>query len=545
MTNLLSTDTGRQTLNRIACFLGRSRMSKALERTFYRAFDAWRTAEQLTPGSGYFSIETLLGELNEVSQDEIAFINTLLGRMGCIDGQTVAEMTIYVDPTNGSDVEGDGSSSQPYASLDFLKHSSFPKFINHPVRILLLGDFETDLLTFNQVLGKDGSISIMGVGAPTVLTTSAGAGPFTLTGSTGYVTPAAAFKFTVADTFGVDELYGKWIRFETGDCAGQVLPVHSNTANDLWTRYGWTTLPSIGDTFRIVEPARTIQAQTWNLECQGPKNVNDPNEEASRFNLYNLKIDIRGAFNKENQFVARNSVTTQLSFVTLIYDNTDYSFCRLECDINQNKSYDTSGAALAASGISNLDAGILGTGTNCGLLLYRTDGISVGFVEFRIQGAANQIAAIDARGLCQVATRMDQLTRCGLGIVQSYYGASCGFYLNLLTGYAGSSSIDLYSAGPWHVDVCYFEAGGNMFRIKFGQLRVVVGNIVKGGTFTGHGFRFDEGAGAVVVNADPAALVGTGGAIHFNGGVGTVAFPIADAMQTDSLGNTFARIETA
>jgi hypothetical protein len=77
-----------------------------------------------------------------------------------------------------------------------------------------------------------------------------------------------------------------------------------------------------------------------------------------------------------------------------------------------------------------------------------------------------------------------------------------------------------------------------------GKLKVVVGNITKG-TFTGHGFRFAAGNAQVVVGADPAALTGTTGDIHFPGAVGTTAFPAADAAATDSLGNVFARIETA
>jgi len=532
MANLLLTQQGRQTLNRVACSLGRRRMSKRLHRAFMIAFQEYRVG-------GHFSVETMLNSLNPIHQDEIAQIDTLLGELGCHD-QLWADRTIYVDAANGDDTTGDGSEAQPYASFGFVE--SLPKNVFRNILILIKGDISIEWMNWNHVIGEKGSITIAGHGAPNVVTTSAGAGPFTVTGLTAHGSPPAAYQFTVAETFGVDELYGKWIRFETGNAAGQILPVHNNTANDLWTRIGWSPAPSNGDTFVIVEPSTTVSCQAWNLECSGPKNVLDANSEASRFSLWNMKIDIAGAFNERNHFVVRNSCRTMLSFVQLNYDTGISDFCKLECDINQNSNYNTAAAAEVEGSIANLDKGV-GAGSCCGFSLYRASGPTVGSVECTIQGAAKQISAIDSNGLLSVRCPVNQLNFSAFTVVECAQFSSGGFYNNYVLGYVGSSSIYLYQASGWHVGYCHLEGGGNMFKVVIGKLLLTPDTISKG-TFTGHGFVFDKGNGQVVVDGNPAALVGTAGALYFAGGVGTLAFPAADAMQTDSLGNTFARIET-
>ena len=162
MADLLASQTGLETLNRIACFLGRRRMSRNLVRSFYIAFHEWQQ-------SGYFNKTTLLNDLNELTQDELVDLNTLLGELGCYES-TQEVMTIYVDPTNGSDVSGDGSATYPYASLSFL--DTFPREIDHNVRVMLLSDLDmgVDPLNLNFTVGPNGCFSLIGRAAPTTVT---------------------------------------------------------------------------------------------------------------------------------------------------------------------------------------------------------------------------------------------------------------------------------------------------------------------------------------------------------------------------------------
>jgi len=533
MADLLMTQEGIETLYRIAGFLGHRRMSRNLKRSFYRAYYGWKE-------TGRFNIEDFLNDLNPETQNELRDINQLMKELGCVS-QYWIEKSIYVDGINGNDVTGNGSEEYPYRSFAFLER--FPKAVDKRLRIMIVNDMDAAQLSFENVIGEYGCISIMGVGEPNVVTTSAGAGPFTLTGVTAHGTAKQAYDFTVANNFGVDELYGKWIRFETGDCAGEVLPVHQNSVNDLWTRAGWSTTPSIGDTFVIVTPAVTLKTQVLNIGCSGPKNIPDNHGEGARFNLWNLNIDIRGAYSQENQFVLSSEVETQISFCTLITDNTDFDFAKIESNLNWHRSWDLYATPYSNCTIDNLDLGVEGDQTNCGLLFYCTTMPNPSYTEMKIQNRARKVAAVDGRGLCNVSTLMSSLSRCAIGTLIADEGASCEFALNLISGNGAFPSINLKNTGPWTVTACHFFEGSNMFSLRLAKLRVVVGSITKG-TLTGYGFLFDKGNAQVVVNDDPAALAGTTGSIWFPGAVGATAFPAADAAATDSLGNIFARIET-
>lgn len=538
MANLLASEAGLQTLNRVACSLARRRMVRHLHRPFMIAFNEYKE-------TGHFSFETMLNNLNSLNQDEIAEIDYLAGLLGCHD-QLWADQIIHVDAVNGDDVTGDGSADLPYASFAFT--ASLPRYIFRNIVILIHGDISIEAMNWDQTIGYLGSITISGFGGPSVVTTSQGAGPFTLTGVTAEGAPPAGYLLTVAETFGVDELYGKWIQMKTGAAANVILPIHRNTAvSELFIRHGFGTTPSIGDTFQIVEPPTTVTCQTWNLECKGPKNILDANAESARFALWNMNIDLTGAYNEGNNFVCRNSCRSLLSFVSLQYDAAMVNFAKLEGDINENRNYSTAGATYANTGITNLDSGFEITNrTCCGLALVKQGAVpDVGITELYIQGAARRISAIDCRGLVSVRAQMEQLTRSAFSVVNFHDMSSGLFWLNYLSGYAASSSFYMVAAGLWRLGECWFEAQRDLVRAEYGTLDIDdPTSITVTGTPTDYGFVFGRGNAQVVVNGDPASLAGTLGAIWFAGGVGVTAFPAADAMATDALGNTFARIIT-
>jgi hypothetical protein len=537
MANLLASEAGLQTLNRVACYLARRRMGRHLHRAFMIAFDEYKE-------TGHFSFETMLNDLNSLNQDEIAEIDYLAGLLGCHD-QLWADQIIHVDAVNGDDVTGDGSSDQPYASFAFT--ASLPRYIFRNIVILIHGDISIEAMNWDQTIGYLGSITISGYGGPSVVTTSQGAGPFTLTSVAEQGAPPAGYILGCADTFGADELYGKWIRMKTGLSANVILPIHKNDATSkLHIRHGFGTTPSIGDTFEIVEPPTTVTCQTWNLECKGPKNILDANSESARFALWNMNIDLTGAYNEGNQFVCRNSCRSLLSFVSLQYEAGMSNFAKLESDLNENRNYSPAAYTYANTGITNLDNGTGGNRTSCGLALVKQGAVpTVGVTELYIQGAARRISAIDCRGLVSVRARMDILEASAFSVVELADMSSGQFWLNYVSGYAASSSFYMVYAGLWTLGECWFEEGGEIVGATFGTLHIAdPTSLTISGTFTNVGFIFGRGNAHVVVNADPATLTGTLGNIWFAGGVGVTAFPAADAMATDALGNTFARIIT-
>jgi len=549
MANLLATQAGIDTLNRIACFLGRRRMSRNLKRSFYIAFDAWKT-------SGYFDKSVLLNQLNELTQDELVDLNTLLGELGCLEA-TLSAMTIYVDPVNGSDVSGDGSSSHPYASLYFI--GNLPRTINHNVRVMLLNDLDmgTDALNLNFTIGPNGCFSLIGRSAPTPVTTSAGPGPFTVTGATSYGTASISdygHVLTFADTWGVDELYGKWIKYESGSNQGQAYQIHKNNANDIYIRGGCFANPAIGNTVSIIEPAITLSCQRINLECTGPENdyaVISASQglDSSRLNLMNLKIDLRGTYTEYSHFVLKSSVKTQVSFVDLITNNLMENAIVLKSNVNQYPSSDIDISIYTLSSISNIDC-LATAASACGILLYNVDFLPPDFtLNSLVIDGADTVRCIDTRGLVRIIGNVQDCLMNAFGLVVGYNSPVCYFHRNMVDGAAAAHSIHLINCGDWQCASLFFTSPGlDVFFLQQVNLHVVSNSINFDplALFTGFAFNYSFlGSSTVVINHAPTTLSGaTANDIWFPGGVGGVAFPGADAQQTNALGCEFNYVAT-
>jgi hypothetical protein len=93
------------------------------------------------------------------------------------------------------------------------------------------------------------------------------------------------------------------------------------------------------------------------------------------------------------------------------------------------------------------------------------------------------------------------------------------------------------------VEENYFAGGGlDIFSIFSGDIEIGENTYAVGNA--GHGIRFEQFSARVSTRVSPAALTGATGDIYFAGGVGTTAHPVADAIATDGLGNSFAYIST-
>jgi len=531
---LFDTVAGREILQGLGCWLAKRRMSRRFHRSFYRAFDTWKN-------TGAFSLETLENSLNSVDVAEIENLNDLLVQLGCSDIGLYNGGVYHVNPTTGSDETGDGSDARPFASLAFL--SSFPKYIDQQIRVLIHGSVTADELCFDQTIGPGGSLSIVGVGAPVVQNTSQGAGPFALTGAIPYNAPIAAWEFNVAEIFGVDELYGKWILFLTGDLAGQCMPIHKNTASSIFTRSGWNGTPVVTDTFVVVDIASTIVCPRWNIEIKGPTYGNDSNS-LSRFNLYNLNLDLRSASYQWDNFRIRNTVESQISLVRIITDSGQFSAIKLESNLNLFPAADVGAAILASSGVTNIDKSAA-TATNAGLMSYRTEypPFAIGFSEVLIHNNS-RINCVDLRGQMGIYGAFQSLNYCAIGFLRLDDTASGRIELCFFTPIsAGTDAILVRKAATIEINENYFASpGSDIISTYSGKL--VIGENTYAVGYTGYGLRFDRYSTQAVTTVAPAALTGATGDIYFGGGVGATAHPAADAIATDALGNSFAYIST-
>jgi hypothetical protein len=532
---LFDTVAGREILQGLSCWLAKRRMSRRFRRSFYRAFDSWKT-------TGAFSLETLENSLNSVDVAEIQKLNDLLVQLNCSDIGVFNNGVYHVNPTTGSDETGDGSDARPFASLAFFSSPYFPKYIDQQIRILIDGTVTADELCIDQVIGPNGSLSFVGVGNPVVVATSQGAGPFALTGATSYNAPIAAWEFNVAEVFGVNELYGRWIRFTTGDCAGQCMPIHQNTASGIFTRSGWNGTPAIADEFVVVDIASTIACPRWDIRVNGPTYGNDTTA-LSRFNMYNLNIDMRSASYQLENFRLKNTTESQISFCRIITDSGQFSAIRLESNLNIRPAADVGAAILASSSVANLDKPT--TATNAGLMSYRDNfpPFSAGFSEVLIYGTPI-ISSVDLAGRLGVYGPFSGLTYVAAGQFRIDDASSGTISLCFFTPVnAATDAIFIRKVATLLVKGNYFAGGGlDIFSIFSGDIEIGENTYAVGNA--GHGIRFEQFSARVSTRVSPAALTGATGDIYFAGGVGTTAHPVADAIATDGLGNSFAYIST-
>lgn len=529
---LIDTVAGREILQSLACWLAKRRGSRRLHRSFYIAFDEWKN-------TGAFSLETLENSLNAVDVQEVEDLNDLLVQLGCSDIGVYNGGNYYVNPTTGSDSTGDGSAERPYASLAFLNSPFFPRYIDHEIRILVEGDVSADEIVFDQKLGPGGSLSLIGVGGVVTETTSQGAGPFALTGIITYNTPIACYEFNVAETFGVDELYGKWIYFTTGDFAGQALPIHHNTASSIYTRAGWVGTPNINDQFRVVSIASTITCPKWTIKVDGPDwGASAP---LTRFNIWNLNIDLSDSTNYRS-FRIRNTVQSQISLVRLINEGSQFECIRIESDINRYYADDFAAPSLANSNVSNLNTPV-GSGTNVGVMSYRTSfpPPTGGFSEVIIGNNA-YVKGLDCIGRVGVYDQIQQINTCAIGQLRGYDFSSGGIYVSYVSGISANPAIVFNLSNLWEIDENYLATGSSVITVETGD--IVLGQNTYGLGFTDYGISFGQHSARVSTNVSPTLCTGALGDIYFRGGVGVTVYPLSDAIVTDSLGNTFAYILT-
>lgn len=534
MANLMSTEAGRAVLRRIACFLGRNFMAANLPRNFILAYNGWKA-------SGYFDFTVLQGAVNELTQDEIAEFNSCLASLGCLDDETQSDMTIHVNAITGSDVSGDGSSSHPYASLFFL--GFLPKHINHKVRVLLETDVTAGFLDFQFQFGENGSFSLIGVGEPVLAPTSIGSGPFALTtvdyipGLQGYGEFYQSTPFTAPG-----ETYGKWMRFTAASTlANECIPFSGfNLGPKFTVRNGFSATPIVGDEYEIIKPKITLNCQGLNANCRGSTLIKDiVNLYGSKFNILNLNIDFSDSTISDNEFVLNNQVETIFSFVTIINNAT----CRIKSDLNRYAAIDTELNALSQSNLVNL-TNANGNGTCCGLNFYRESWPPASYSsdEIVISVPAKYVCALNCLGKLVVeGTSGLTLIRSAMGQLFGRLASSC-YGVFLLTQGDLDNSVEIDSGASWRLDYLYMQQPYIGIMITQGVLRLGPGS--KAYNISGYGVYFGKGHSTVFTDQSLAWLAIGSNDIHFPGGVGDVAFPIADAIQTDSLGNTLAYIST-
>jgi hypothetical protein len=338
MSDLLNTATGRAAILTAQRFLLERRLSRHFKRNLVIDYNQWLSGDD-------FTLDTLLGDLNKAHDSEILNLYSLLGLVGGLPA-SVANNTIYVDAVNGSDVTGTGAPAKPYASLWFLDY--LPRQINHVYKIILVSSvsiLSNVVLDFN--FGTNGSLSFIGVGAPTVVS-----GPFTV--STTGVIGANVGRFIQATTpIGADPS-NNFVMMTSGDDAAKVQAIHSLAAADTVALIeGALSHIAPGDTFNIVRPTVKLTVSGLVCSCRNNDSYADNVNDGSRLNFVNLQLEISNSGNTKLQSLfVDNTCAQAMSFVQVI--PPDLGTCVIKSDLNTQNPNDTLIETDSASGVVNI-----------------------------------------------------------------------------------------------------------------------------------------------------------------------------------------------
>lgn len=338
MSNLLTTDDGRAAVIIAQRYLLERRLSRFFKRNLVIAYNEWLA------GDG-FNLETIVGELNALHDTEVTNLYRLLALAGGLPA-TVADMNIYIDPVAGSDTEGDGSETRPYASLWFI--DNLPARIDHEVNILFVNDYAhvTDM-NISVQFGVDGYLSFIGVGAPTVI------GSYEVA-ATGVLDEGLGRYFQFTGAVGVDPS-GEFLMAADGVDVGIAQAIHSQHAADtLITVPGSFLNVAPGDNMNIVRPTRNISFRELSIQCRNTQGWVSLTRDAGRIGFYNLQVQINDSGNsKRDCLLIDNSCAQVMSFCQIIPPSNGTMRITQRAELNTQNG-ESSAEALSQSGVTNM-----------------------------------------------------------------------------------------------------------------------------------------------------------------------------------------------
>ncbi|MDD5347803.1 MAG: hypothetical protein PHT59_04230 [Candidatus Omnitrophica bacterium] len=329
-------------------------MRRHWKRDFVRAFEAWRS-------TGIFDRSVLIDAMNNGLDQEIRDLYQLLAVCGALE-VTIDDLEYHVNYATGSDVTGDGSATNPYASMWFLPY--LPATIRHHVRILIEADHtEYTINTSRFSFEQDGFLNFVGVSAPEVLSENHEV--------SAVLTNYNGFLFTAPVAL-EEALSGGWWLQKTSAGLYQTwaAPILSNKTDTLWVPAGDGTelIPNIGDICRIIRPALSLTVENLILAHKATTRRTGATYASARVAFCNLRIDV----DMSASGISENALVQAPTAFTFCRLNSNISL-RMEGKINEYPSIDAALDVVSATGIKNLSSSTAGVGpgvNTSGLILY-------------------------------------------------------------------------------------------------------------------------------------------------------------------------------
>lgn len=366
MSNLLNTAEGRNALLIAQQYLLRRRLSRFFKRNNEIDVQAWREG-------GEYDLSNMLQRLNVAHDTEILDLYRLLGAVGGLSA-SISDVTYYVNPQTGSDVTGTGSAARPYASLWFF--DNLPRRINHRYRILIgtptvgigIDHSDWDMVLNFTFGGPNGSLTIMGVGAPNIIADNYEVDNIWTLGGGGGLAIQATMPFGPFTE-------GWFLKGKTGSATGITTPIHACVSDTVITsRIPWVTHGlAAGDLLSVVCPLHVLTVHSLHGEGIGPIAHWNYDNLGAPLSIVNLNIafsnDGPGNVMRE-KFTWKNNCKSLISFVRTTTDAMGEHAIFSNGDLNTINSDDDQISVLAASGVININNGLSGlTPEACGLCL--------------------------------------------------------------------------------------------------------------------------------------------------------------------------------
>lgn len=174
------------------------------------------------------------------------YLTATLAALQHMPTTTVGNLTLYVDPTLGSDVNP-GTAAAPLKTIAEA-HKRIPPSVLHEVSILLAdGDYNEPLRSPQCMLQGGGSYRLVGNLARVTAEAQ----------RTADITSASTIGNAGAG-WGVNALQGYWVKIVSGTGSGQVKKIRSNTTDTITINSTFSPVPNNTSVYEIQEPKARI-----------------------------------------------------------------------------------------------------------------------------------------------------------------------------------------------------------------------------------------------------------------------------------------------
>lgn len=528
MSNLNTNVFGRTIIRDALGTLLHRRQAIHWEREMYLFFRDWFHSDYTNNPD----FSDIIGQLNVAHDSEIYNTKLLAARYGATKESLSGEL-YFVDPVNGDDENGTGTSTNPYKTLWWLPYF-LPEIINHNYKVIILGDLvDNDGIDLRIKFGPNGSLNFIGQGAPNVIS-----GPHTIATKASL---RGGWEFTVAaPTFGPDAFSSRYfMRIDSGTGAGLCLPIFWNSTDTILTPVGWlpATPPIPGNDFSIVEPSVTLDTVGISIiSIDDEYHSTDQSQNyGSKVNFFNLNIDLRRALRYDSLSMRRTG--SIMSFVRLITDLNVYGLWLEDCNVNFYEVDDNSIDTYAQSGLANINEITFSGGKCCGLMQYDTDS-EYDFYRLQMKNSGISTfcswAGVYLRGECNFLGN-------ACGEIESAYSNVSVFQL-LNRAVSGGNAITVQGACNMRLQswtLAIITAGNNAIATQHNQnnLSLLDGQLYNAVALPNCALNADSPV--TVVASNVAAITGTLADISLNMPAAPVtgAWPAAGANVTDAFGS--------